>query len=214
MKKKNGFVFIETMIVVVVLISLLLVIYSSYTGLISVERKKARYDDPSFIYKTYAVGQFLISLKDDEGNVIIKNKIENKSNSDIIHISMNDIELFTADEDDDTNGNIHRKDFFNKLYNQLHIQDVLILSKSKIKKLQSNTNEISNDLYSYLSSLDISEDDDSQFYLVIMYAEKVNGNQCNPNELISETNNENSVLTNIESSCTFYYSSLKLEGEE
>ena len=68
MKKKNGFVFVETMIVVVILIVSLLVIYSSYMGLISNERRLSRYDDPAFIYKTYSIAKFLLEMKDEEGN--------------------------------------------------------------------------------------------------------------------------------------------------
>ena len=73
MKKKNGFMFIETMIVIVVVLVSLLFIYSSYVSLRSLERKRVRYDDPAFIYRTYAIGQFLLSIKDENSNVVIDN---------------------------------------------------------------------------------------------------------------------------------------------
>ena len=46
-----------------------------------------------------------------------------------------------------------------------------------------------------------------------MYAEKVNGTKCSPNELFGQTNagtGANASITKSEGSCTFYYSSLKL----
>lgn len=232
MKKKNGFIFIETMIVVVILLASLLLIYSSYMGLISNNRRMARYDDPQFIYKTYSVGKFLMGLKDENGNSIIGNKIneqnaiikqiENGNNNTnnknpILYISINDNDLFYSDESSGTSsGNSNRKDFFSMLYNSLNIQTIILVNKKQITsstpEIKINESEISSDLYKYLMSIDVSNDEDNQTYLVIMYAEKVNGTSCDVNQLLNgDKKVEN--LVERESACTYYYANLKVQEE-
>lgn len=231
MKKKNGFIFIETMIVVVVLLASLLLIYSSYMGLISNNRRMARYDDPAFIYKTYSVGKFLLDLKDENGSSIIGNKIkeqnaiinqresgniknEDKNKSPIVYISINDNDLFYDSSSSDNNsGNETRKDFFSTLYNSLNIQTIILVNKKQITSskegVKINESEISSDLYKYLMSIDVSNDKDDQSYLVVMYAEKVNGTTCDVNKLLNGV--EVKDLMERESACTYYYANLKVQ---
>ena len=218
MKKKNGFVFVETMIVVVILIVSLLVIYSSYMGLISNERRLSRYDDPAFIYKTYSIAKFLLEMKDEEGNVIIGNKIteeyKSEEKNDLIYISINDNDLFYGEvqnNDLQNMGNSNRKNFFSKLYNDLNVQTILIVRKNQILN-EIDENKISSDLYKYLKSIDVSDGDENEAYIVVMYAERVDGSSCDPNQILDK-NNEKIGLNKRESTCTFYYSSLKLTEE-
>ena len=218
MKKKNGFVFVETMIVVVILIVSLLVIYSSYMGLISNERRLSRYDDPAFIYKTYSIAKFLLEMKDEEGNVIIGNKIteeyKSEEKNDLIYISINDNDLFYGEvqnNDLQNMGNSNRQNFFSKLYNDLNVQTILIVRKNQILN-EIDENKISSDLYKYLKSIDVSYGDENEAYIVVMYAERVDGSSCDPNQILDK-NNEKIGLNKRESTCTFYYSSLKLTEE-
>ena len=51
MRIKNGFVFIETMVTVVVLSTALLVIYSLFSNILIKEHRKAYYDDPLYVYR-------------------------------------------------------------------------------------------------------------------------------------------------------------------
>lgn len=228
MKKKNGFIFIETMIVVVVLLASLLLIYSSYMGLVSNNRRMARYDDPEFIYKTYSVGKFLLDLKDENGSSIIANKIKEQNNiikqiesgnkdnskSPIVYISINDNDLFYDTPSVDNNsGNKTRKDFFSILYNSLNIQTIILLNKKQITSSEEgvkiNESEISSDLYKYLMSIDVSDDKEDSTYLVVMYAEKVNGSSCDVNRLLN--NDQEKELIKRESACTYYYANLKVQ---
>lgn len=208
MEKKKGFVFVETMIVVVTVLTSLLLIYSAYTGLVRVERKRVRYDDPAFIYKTQAVADFLLTLYDDEGKSIIGNKIsENKDLNDQIYINIpvSDIELFSSEYG---NGNEKRKTFFSSMYNNLHIQNIFMISKKNIAKLsvnKDNHQEIPRNFLNYILSINTTSDDNNQYYLIVEYAEKIDGSVCSPNQLI----NNNSK---VESSCTFFYSNLKITG--
>lgn len=57
--KKNGFAFVEIIITVVVLCTSLLILYSTYSAILSDENTRLYYDDPAFIYKTNYVKDFL-----------------------------------------------------------------------------------------------------------------------------------------------------------
>lgn len=52
MKKKNGFVFVETMVTVVILASALLIIYSLFNNILVREHRKSYFDDPIYVYRT------------------------------------------------------------------------------------------------------------------------------------------------------------------
>lgn len=52
MKKRNGFVFVETMVTVVILSTALLVIYSLFNNILIKEHRKAYFDDPIYVYRT------------------------------------------------------------------------------------------------------------------------------------------------------------------
>lgn len=212
MKKKNGFVFVETMIVVVVLVSILLIIYSSYTSLISMERRQARYDDPAFIYKTKIVADFLLSVTDIAGEKVIYNRLKEVVSSDaeqFIFIQSDDRDMFYVTDENPEN---IRQNFFMRMYNDLNIQTILLINKNELDKIGKN-NSFTDDFYEYLKTIDTSEDGKNQFYIAIVYAEKVNGTKCKPNELFEQNNNTNGAdasLTKNEGTCTYYYSSLKL----
>lgn len=59
MKKKNGFVFIETMITIVILAAALLTMYTLFTNMLVTENRRVYYDDPIYIYKGYYLMEFL-----------------------------------------------------------------------------------------------------------------------------------------------------------
>lgn len=61
MKNKNGFVFIETMITIVVLATALLATYTLFTSMLVQEKRKAYYDDPMYVYRA----NFLVEMLKD-----------------------------------------------------------------------------------------------------------------------------------------------------
>ena len=58
-ENKKGFIFIETIITVVVLITTLVFLYSSYSSVVTVERKRLYHDDIAYIYKTKYIADVL-----------------------------------------------------------------------------------------------------------------------------------------------------------
>lgn len=59
--KKNGFVFVETIVVIAVLATALLVIYGTFTTILTNEKERIYYDDPIYLYRTYYILDFLES---------------------------------------------------------------------------------------------------------------------------------------------------------
>ncbi|NMA50331.1 MAG: hypothetical protein GX951_00575 [Mollicutes bacterium] len=66
MKKRNGFIFIETIVTAAVLITSLMIIYNSYSKIIVKEKNRLYYDDINYIYKTENIRTVLKNTLDME----------------------------------------------------------------------------------------------------------------------------------------------------
>ena len=64
-KKKKGFVFVETLIVVAVLTASLLMLYSTYSALIRKEKTRIQYNDSAYLYRTYYLAKFFRNFRLD-----------------------------------------------------------------------------------------------------------------------------------------------------
>ena len=58
MMDKKGFIFIETIVTIVVLAVSLLYVYSGFNNILNKEKKRIHYDDVAYIYRTYYVKNF------------------------------------------------------------------------------------------------------------------------------------------------------------
>ena len=239
MKKKNGFVFVETMIVIVTVVTSLLLIYSSYVSLRSLERKRVRYDDPAYIYKTYAIGKFLTSVKDENGSSVIRgvlSELRNDNEKLIKYVNPKDNVWYSNEEDNICTCSDSdpycvspncKEQLFSYLYSQYHVLNMIIISKDDMNLLadpnenycrncnSSSTNDcekrcskIPNNFYDYIKSIDTSDDTGNPYYLIVEYAEKIDGKECDPNDLI----NNGASTGKFESSCTYYFSNIKIGG--
>ena len=198
----KGFVFVETMIVTTVLIASLLVIYISYQNIIAKNNKLTRYDDSAFIYKTAVIKDFLIELRNSDGDLLIeKIKSElNKKEKKIFYINPQVNELF--------NSNMHfyetKKSFFSSLYSQYNINSLYIINNSMIDDInEKDYPNIKKDEKTYLNRL--YENNGNKWFLVAIYSEKLNQEGCKVNNM--KTNNINDLS---ETSCIYYYSSLEI----
>lgn len=69
---KKGFVFIETIIVITVLVTSLLLIYGSFSNVLNSEKTRVRYDDTAYVYRTLYIKKFL-----ENNNVgVLYNKVD------------------------------------------------------------------------------------------------------------------------------------------
>lgn len=165
--KKNGFVFIETIVTTVILSASLLLLYSSYSSSIQNERSRINYEDVSYLYKTNYIRKFL-----EENTNIDAVKRYAFIDSYIVTIGPSLDTMFTVEQ-----ANRGLKKSLERIYNIYNINRILLVKKEFISECFeyegicniSNEN-LSYGLASYIKSLnDISYD----YYLVAEYTEKI-----------------------------------------
>lgn len=210
--KKNGFVFIETIIVVVFLSASLLLLYNSYSSAILKEKDRLYYDDVAYIYRTNFVRKFL----------------ENNSNLDFVkQFSFLDTYVITIGSDFDAlfTDEQKAKNYKSSLENivaNYHIHQMILLKNDYITKCYENNaicnnskTGISYNMASYLKTLN---DPTYEYYLVVEYAEALNSSgkfeSCTPG-IVSETtgpciryNADGKCVEREVFKCTTHYASL------
>lgn len=65
MKNKKGFMFVETIMVMTILTTTLLTIYITFSRVLLSEKRRAMFDDTSYLYRTYLIEDYLSSLDID-----------------------------------------------------------------------------------------------------------------------------------------------------
>ena len=112
---KKGFSFIETVITVVILSTSLLLVYNSYSSIISNEQKRIYYNDPAYIYRTSDVLDFL----NHNTNLtnIIKNEFDIQDKL-VQQIGINYSNLYEKNE---------YKEYVEQFYNTLGINQLFII---------------------------------------------------------------------------------------
>ncbi len=194
MKNKRGFVFIETIITVVVLSTSLLYLYSSYSNIIHNEEARLYYDDPAYIYRTNYVRKFLESYTNIE-----EIKTYALTNSYIVTIGPLFDNMFNEIMSLN-NMQASMENMFNNFnINQMLLVDSAMLNECSVnsedEKCVSSTSNLSYNMNNYLRTLNST---DYEYYLVVEYSEYLSDGlirKCIPGE------NEG---------CTMYYVSLGL----
>lgn len=195
MKNKKGFVFVETIITVVVLTTSLLYLYSSYSSIINNEEERLYYDNPAYIYKTNYVRNFL----EDHSNIdAIKNFAFDSSY--IITVGPAFDNMFTSEQM--TAGMVTSlENIFNSFnINQMILMDTSMLdnctnSNTDSAKCIVSTENLSYNLNQYIKSIN---DTTYAYYLIIEYSETMSDGKitkCTPG---------------INTNCNTYYASLGL----
>jgi len=65
MSNKKGFIYIETIITVVVLMTTLVFLYSSYSNVVTAERIRLYHDDIAYVYKTKHIRDVVVDTLDE-----------------------------------------------------------------------------------------------------------------------------------------------------
>lgn len=145
MKKSKGFVFVETIVVIAVLTVALLTIYVSLSSVISNEKRRATYDDAGFIYRTYYIERFLVSLNiEDYINTYLVN-----NDRLIIEFNCDDLTLYdiktTVNNKTVINTDLTKKKFCEAIINtsKLDIKHIYI-TKYNINELKNYTDSDNN----------------------------------------------------------------------
>ena len=180
----KGFMFIETIVMVVILSVGLLVLYSSYNNSIAFEKTRLSYDDTPYIYRTFYITKFL--QENTDINSSLDELLEEKA---IRIIGTETSELF-----DDT----ETENKFKGIKSKFHFYKILLVS-SDIRNNDNNQFidlDISNKFKKYINSLDYNnESGDKKYYIIVEFAEKLGSSnednsdgilECNPNDQESD----------------------------
>jgi len=166
--KKNGFIFIETIIVTAILLASLMVIYSLYASSINQETRRLRYDDAAKLYETYYIKQYLesfdlkaLKLKIDSGEKYVM----------IVNASS------------DLYGSLYLKEskFLSTLWSELNIQNIYLFGNNITDLVVCNDNIpeticTNGSLVNYLKTIDDGEA--NTYYLVVEYLTTLSGEKC------------------------------------
>ncbi len=199
MKKRNGFVFIETIIVIVFLIGALLLLYGSYRNAITEEKTKVYYDDISYLYRNYYLADFIINKKD-----IYKIKKKAFKDKYIIELDGTYEEIFNEEQKEE-----NYEDELKNIVQEFNVHKMLIVSDEIITECFNNDNPkceksyegLSDGLSKYIETMEIEkteEDNDKTYYLVTEYRERSTEEGTEK----CEENDEN---------CEAFYVTLKLD---
>lgn len=189
MKKKKGFVFVETLIVVAVLTTSLLMLYSTYSAIIIKEKTRIKYNDSAYLYRTYYLEKFFRNFRLD---VVAMSLNKDDSTKPIVILSgfgCRD-DIFINEEDN--------KGLCETLFEELHIQNLYLtyndLSFLQNCKDQSGVCEtflqVNEPTANYLKT--IGNEGTSGYRIIVEYVENKDGTKCDGD------------------ACEYYYSTLSL----
>jgi len=131
--KRNGFVFIETIVAIVVLTSSLLLLYTTFNKVLQSEKSRVYHDDVSYVYRTYHIRNRLNEL-----NIIsVLNDITYNENKYFVTVGIEYQDLFRNFEKEKT--------YMANLLNDFEVSQMIILKENKIDNLKNCTIECSLD---------------------------------------------------------------------
>lgn len=190
--KKNGFVFVETIIVVVVLTVGMIMIYSSFSSVLNNSKRRATYDDVAYIYRTYYIQDYISSLDIEEyvsrnlndDNKIIKFNCEN--NDYLFKIDNNNVDNTTSQFP--TSQEV-KKSLCADIMNYYNVSAIYItkynvsdlkrctttsgkIASSCTTSVKNSLNELRTGTIYYLRTLNSNSEDDDSYRLIIVYNDR------------------------------------------
>lgn len=171
--KKNGFVFIETIIAIVVLTSSLLLLYSTFTKLLQSEKTHVNYDDMAYIYRTWYIKN---ELKELNLNSVLY-YLNTNSTKDFITIGTEYEDLFN---------NSSEKEYISKILDGFEVKQMILLKENRMDDIRrcilddackgSISVHVSDGMLNYLKNLSV--DVTSYFILAVEYETCDGENNC------------------------------------
>ena len=131
--KKNGFVFVETIVAVVVLTSSLLLLYTSFTKVLQSEKTRIYYDDVSYIYRSYYIKNRINELN----MMAVLNDITSNNDKFFVTVGTEYQELFKGYENE--------QDFISNMLEDFEVSQIIIIKENKIDNIKKCTLECSLD---------------------------------------------------------------------
>lgn len=172
MKKKKGFVFIETIMVTAVLTISLLMVYSAYSALIIKEKSRIKYNDSAYLYRTYYLEKFFKNFRLD----MVASSLSKIGNIQVLASFGCTGDIFLNEEDN--------LNFCESILSELHVRH-LYLTYNDLSFLQECTNtngvcetlvQVNEQAASYLKTIGGKGKDG--YRIIVEYAENKDGTQC------------------------------------
>ena len=195
MKNKKGFAFVETIITVVILSASLLYLYSTYNAILSDEKVRVYYDDPSFIYYTNYVKKFFEEYAD------LENIKRSKFNDTYV------ISIGTGYQDLLKDRSMAAA--LEKIVESFRINHIAIVKSDMFNNCFEGTEEycessiknLNYNMQKYVTSL---SDTKYNYYLVVEYAIRLD----------ETTGKQVKCTPTIDKRCQTYYASIGLSGDK
>ena len=122
---KKGFVFVETIVAVVILTSSLLLLYSTFTNILQSEKTRIYYDDINYVYRTYFLKKLVF-------NGEVHQALEGSNFSDNTNVYISSIgsdTLYPTPSDDKT--------FFNNMWSDFEVRNMYIVKVDGLRNLKA-----------------------------------------------------------------------------
>lgn len=190
MKRKKGFIFIETLVVVAVLTVSLLMTYSTYNSAVIKENTRIRYNDSAYMYRTFYLSQFFRNFRLD---IVAANLNNNVSKGPI-----NILSGFNCQNQSLLVNELENQAMCEQLFDSLNINNIY-LTYNDLGFLQNcNDSEgvcevlvqVREDAANYLKT--IGGNGKTGYRILVEYAEKKDGTKC------------------TDDNCVYYYTTLSL----
>ena len=192
--KNKGFVFVETIVVIVILTVGLVMIYSSFSSVLTNDKRRATYNDVAYIYRTFYIEDFIVSLNLEDyiqeflvrsGSKIVEFNCDNNLLYKIDNNTLN-----TGGQSDLPDSERIKKGFCETLKNDLNANKIYITNY--------NINEIKQCTTRSGKLLDSCKNTNSSVYTalrtmsnnMVYYLRTLSGNISNNYRLIIEYNDE------------------------
>ena len=184
MKRKKGFIFIETLVVVAVLTAALLMTYSTYNSAVIKENTRIRYNDSVYMYRTFYLSQFFCNFRLD----IVASNLT--GNTVLSGFNCQNSSIFVNEKDN--------QGLCEQLFDNLHISNIY-LTYNDLGFLQNCTSttgkcevlvQVREDAANYLKT--IGGNGKTGYRILVEYSEHKDGTKCDDDE------------------CVYYYTTLSL----
>lgn len=131
---KKGFMFVETIMVITILTTSLIMIYVSFSRVLINEKRRVAFDDTAYIYRTYFIEDYLVSLNLYD----YINKYLNNTSKRIIVLNTTDTSLYNLYE----NGTENKEEANRQLFSSLLFNTLNTLNVNKIYITYYNVNDL------------------------------------------------------------------------
>ena len=169
MKNKKGFVFIETIIMIVVLAASLLILYNSYSSSVSDEKRRLTHDDTSYLYRNYYLLEHILSADNLSSFINANNYLTFIGPESKTTIGGNTIYLY----DDNT-----KRSELESMMDVFHVNAIYIVSSKIITNCYNGSCSVNYGgnalLQRYVERLNVFDADNTnvKYFLVVEYTEK------------------------------------------